>query len=80
LRKEVLVAGLVVGTLIAVYGWFYAGCVVFQFMEQPTLPPSCIHSDDGEWTTIFGVVMVIVSAVELTRSFLGPKPAKNETR
>ena len=80
MKKGVLVAGFVVGTLIAVYGWFYAGCVPIQFMEQPTLPPSCIHSDGGEWTTIFGVVIVIVSAVELTRSSLRPKPAKNETR
>jgi hypothetical protein len=78
LIKGVFVVGLAVGTLMIAYGWF-DDCVILQFMERPPLPPSCFHSNDGEWTAIFGVIIVIVSAIELIQSFLKPKTTGSET-
>ena len=66
MNKGVYVLGLAAGILIAVYGWFYTGCLA---LTGPGVSSSCIHSDDGEWTTIFGAVIAIVSAIGLARAF-----------
>jgi hypothetical protein len=75
LNKGVYALGLAAGILIAIYGWFY-DCAN---LLAPALPPSCYHSLDEEWTVVFGIVTVIVSAIGLTRAFLKPKTTPSGT-